>query len=874
MVRRASKTNRPLNSNLICDKFLLTVSRLHLFLFYLGAPMQSLDINSKFEQTLNFVNRTNQLIFLTGKAGTGKTTLLKYIRQNTFKQISVVAPTGVAAINAGGSTIHSFFQFPFTPFLPIFKSTGEMDMSRNTSVLKYNAQRLAIFRNLELLVIDEISMVRADMLDQIDVTLKHTRKKWHLPFGGVQVLLIGDMYQLPPVVQREEWELLSQLYQSPYFFESMVIRNNPPVYIELDKIYRQSEQTFIELLNKVRNNQLDPQSLALLNAHYKSPITQEDYQNNITLTTHNRKADEINTKNINALSGREFKFKSKVEGSFSEKNFPADDELILKKGTRVMFLKNNQEKNYYNGKIGFVTYVDAEKIKVKCDEDSHEIEVGRETWTNVAYKLDKSTKHIDEEVLGTYNQYPLRLAWAITIHKSQGLTFDKLIIDAAESFSAGQVYVALSRCRSLKGLTLSSKISSSSLLNDNHIVNFAGTRQADDQISAIYYSSQRNYIKTVLIGLFDFSELDQNRSDLGGLLQLYKSRLKPEGISWLESFFKRFDSITAVSQRFKNQLTNLMDKAGNLEQDVDLQERLKLASVYFETEINKCNQELKACRLVSESKEAATEFNIILQIMFDAFFQKQMLMQSFSKGFIFSDFVKQKLNLVYPEFKINVYANAKNTKVSAEVIHPQLYRQLLLQRDEICNDEHKPIYMVAANATLIELSNFLPTSPEALLKITGFGEAKVAAFGHLFLDLIKTYMLAHDLQSNMDALKPKKVKKTKKEKAEGDNAKTKKINTKEQSFILFKQGLKLEEIAKQRGYTISTIQTHLIPYIASGEIDISELVSKQHQELIRKALEMFNYEEGLNPIKGNLPPEISFADIRYVMAHRLKHSEA
>jgi ATP-dependent exoDNAse (exonuclease V) alpha subunit len=289
--------------------------------------------------------------------------------------------------------------------------------------------------------------VRADLLDQIDITLRQTRKKWHLPFGGVQVLLIGDMYQLPPVVQREEWKLLSEVYRSPYFFESLVMRHNPPVYIELDKIYRQSEQTFIQLLNKVRNNQLDQQSLDLLNSHYKSNITLDDYRNNITLTTHNRKADEINSGNLNALQGSEFKFRCEVEGSFPDRNYPADEELVLKKGTRVMFLKNNVDKNYYNGKIGIVSYMDKDKIKVKCDEDAEEIEVAKETWTNVSYKLDKTTKHIDEEILGTFVQYPLRLAWAITIHKSQGLTFDKLIIDAAESFSAGQVYVALSRCR-------------------------------------------------------------------------------------------------------------------------------------------------------------------------------------------------------------------------------------------------------------------------------------------------------------------------------------------------------------------------------------------------------------------------------------------
>ena len=831
--------------------------------------MSTIEISPQFEQVLNFVNRTNQSIFLTGKAGTGKTTLLKYIKENTFKQISVVAPTGVAAINAGGSTIHSFFQFPFTPFLPMMKESGELDASKNLAVLKYNAQRLAIFRNLELLVIDEISMVRADLLDQIDVTLRQTRKKWHLPFGGVQVLLIGDMYQLPPVVQHEEWKLLSEVYRSPFFFESLVMRNNPPVYIELDKIYRQSEQIFIQLLNKVRNNKLDLESLNLLNSHYKANITREDYHNNITLTTHNRKADEINTRNLNDLPGKEYRFKAKTDGTFSDKNYPADEELVLKKGTRVMFLKNNTEKNYYNGKIGIVSFIDNELIKVKCEEDKFEIEVGKETWTNVSYKLDKATKHIDEEILGTYTQYPLRLAWAITIHKSQGLTFDKLIIDAAESFSAGQVYVALSRCRSLSGLTLSSKINHQSLLNDTNILNFAATKPDNEKVNTMFTSGQHSFIKTLLTGLFDFSEQLQNRQDLAGILQLYKGRLAASGLDWANSFILRIDALYDVSNRFKYQLSNLIESALNIETDANLQARIKQASVYFELELKKTLDDLKSCTLSTESKEAATELNQLLQALFDAFFQKHVLITSLNSGFVFSDFVKCKLKLTYPDVKLNVYASAKNTKVSADVKHPQLYRDLLLQRDEICNEEHKPIYMVANNKTITDLANYLPDTPELLLKISGFGEAKVNAYGDAFLGIIKSYMREHDLLTNMEALPTKKGSGKKKEQVEGDQ-KVKKVSTREQTFLLFKQGMALPEIAKQRGYTLGTVESHLVPYITDGSVMIDELVSKEKQKLILNALEKFNYEEGLNPIKSKLPADISFSEIRYVMAHRLK----
>ncbi len=830
--------------------------------------MEGIEINIQFEQVLSFVNQTNQLVFLTGKAGTGKTTLLKYIKNNTYKQIAVVAPTGVAAINAGGSTIHSFFQFAFTPFLPTLSESGELLPAKNGPVQKYNSQRLAIFRNLELLVIDEVSMVRADMLDQIDYTLRQTRKKWHLPFGGVQVMLIGDMYQLPPVVQHEEWRILNEVYPSPFFFDSVVVRKNPLVYIELEKIYRQSEQTFIDLLNKVRNNILDFQSLELLNTHYKPNITQNDYQENITLTTHNKKAEEINLTALKALPDKEYRFRCKVDGLFSEKSYPADEELVLKKGTRVMFLKNNSEKNYYNGKIGIVSYIDKDKIKVKCEEDQYEIEVQKEAWTNVSYKVDKTTKHIDEEVLGTFNQYPLRLAWAITIHKSQGLTFDKLIIDAAESFSSGQVYVALSRCRGIKGLTLSSRINPETLQNDKKIVGFAANKHDNEQVNSIFSIAQKTYVKTVLLNLFDFTEIKQTRGDIAGFLQLHKNKINADGFEWANTLFLKIDSVADVASKFKNQLAVLMDKALNLEQDSDLQERIGKAAVYFENECEAVLKLLKECSLRTESKEASVDLNENLQNLFDAFFQKHILIGSCKKAFIFSDLVKNKLKIKYPDFKINISASAKNTKVSADVKHPQLFRELTLLRDEICNDEHKPIYMVVNSKTIVELTNYLPVTEKNLLKISGFGEAKVSAYGDRFLKIIKEYMLEHNLASEIDSLAEKKVKKSKKEKSADE--KIKKTNTKEETYILYKQGLKLEVIAEKRGLTVATIEGHLLPYIESGELNIDNLVSKEKQNLILKALEKFKQEDGITSIKAGLPTNVSFNEIRYIMAKNKK----
>lgn len=832
--------------------------------------MSTIEINPQFEHVLNFVNQTNQPIFLTGKAGTGKTTLLKYIKENTVKQIAVVAPTGVAAINAGGSTIHSFFQFAFAPFLPVLNLEGNADFSKQSvASFKYNSLRLSIFRKLELLVIDEISMVRADLLDQIDFVLRSTRKKMHLPFGGVQVMFIGDMHQLPPVVNHEEWRLLSNIYQSPYFFDSVAIRNNPPVYIELEKIYRQKDQNFIDILNKVRNNNLSFEDLEELNKHYRPDLSNVFIRENITLTTHNQKADEINQKLLKELSDKAYVFKSKTDGIFGEKNYPADEQLTLKKGTRVMFLKNNAEKNYYNGKIGIVTFVSDSTIKVKCEEDSNEIEVGKETWTNVSYKLNKETKVIEEEILGTFSQYPLRLAWAITIHKSQGLTFEKVIIDAAHSFSAGQVYVALSRCRSLGGLTLSSKINAETLYNDKKILQFSSSNKQDQSaIDSIFTSSKNEYIKTILVSLFDLTDIVYSRKDLAGIFQLYKTRINASASEWTEKLFSKLDTLNEVSIKFKNQLSNLIAASTNVEYDENITKRLGQASVYFQTELEQINNLLKNIPFTTESKEAAEELNAELQSLFEQTFSKIALFKASAYGFNLHEFLKAKLKIIYPSIRINVYENAKNAKISGDINHPALYKKLLLLRDDICNEEQKPIYMVANNKALKELTEFLPTTKNELMQISGFGDARVEAFGEQFLSIIKDYMFEHDIESNMTAKSPKKEKKTKKEKEDG--VEKKKVSSKEQTFALFKQGLSIDEISIMRGFAKTTLEGHLAPYISSGEINIDLLVSREKQKTIMQALEKFDKATGLNPIKSSLPDNISFSEIRYVLAVKMK----
>ena len=391
------------------------------------------DLNNEmFRFATELVNQSSRNIFLTGKAGTGKTTFLKYIRESCPKQIAVVAPTGVAAINAGGVTIHSFFQLPISPFIPETKGFTNKNNDQNNPHSLLSRQRLTsekkkVLQELELLIIDEISMVRCDTMDAIDLVLRHVRNRHHKRFGGVQVLFIGDMYQLPPVIPEQEWSVLSEYYNSPYFFDSHVIKEDQPVCIEFNKIYRQSEEKFINLLNRVRNNELDAEGMNLLESRHKPLFRRNKQGGYIILTTHNYKADSTNANELQQLNGKLFSFQAEITGEFSEKAYPADEMLQLKEGAQVMFIKNDSEKSkrYFNGKIGIVTKLGEEKIFVQCKDEPDEIEVKKEKWENIRYTLNKNTRRLDEEILGSFTQYPLRLAWAITIHKSQGLTFEK-----------------------------------------------------------------------------------------------------------------------------------------------------------------------------------------------------------------------------------------------------------------------------------------------------------------------------------------------------------------------------------------------------------------------------------------------------------------
>lgn len=509
--------------------------------------------NVEFNNAAEFVRHTDKLVYLTGKAGTGKTTFLKYIKDTTNKNTVILAPTGVAAINAGGVTIHSFFQIPFGPFVPDdsrLRTTASETKNRETiyTTFRYRDDKREIIENLELLIIDEISMVRADVLDVIDRILKVFRKKPYLPFGGVQVILIGDTFQLPPIADNEQWSILSQFYKTPFFFSSKIIEQNKPLYIELKKIYRQNEQEFIDLLNRVRVSQVNANDFSALNAKY-NPTFSGNGSDYIILATHNNIVNETNLTKLNQLTSELFTYEANVTNTFPDKYKPTDHHLKLKVGAQIMFIKNDtgEYKRYYNGKIGKIKELEEATITVVFDDES-EVEVERAVWNNIQYSYNREQKKIVEKIVGTFEQFPIRLAWAITVHKSQGLTFEKVIADLGRAFAPGQVYVALSRCTSFSGLMLKTQLNSYAIKTDPRVIEFAKnetpgtliTEQLNTGKADFYYKKAREeFGKGKIKSAFDFFKRALKfRNDID--TDIFKKFIEVQGKRLLD--FKRKNS--------------------------------------------------------------------------------------------------------------------------------------------------------------------------------------------------------------------------------------------------------------------------------------------------------------------------------------------
>jgi hypothetical protein len=465
---------------------------------------------------LRFINQTHQSVFLTGKAGTGKTTLLKEIIATTHKNTVVVAPTGIAALNAGGVTIHSMFQLPFGGFIPDnsapqFSDTTKFETKATLRRhFKMSGQKRAVIRNMELLIIDEVSMLRADLLDAMDYMMQTVRKK-SAPFGGVQVLFIGDLLQLPPIIRDEEWRTLRSYYKGKFFFHAHVIQQYPPLYIELSKIYRQTDDRFISVLNNLRNNEITPTDIQMLNEFVKPNFDLKSNKGYITLTTHNAKADVMNAQSLEDLEGNLVTFKPEITDDFPEKIFPVDPNLQLKIGAQIMFVKNDlsPDKNYFNGKMGIVKTMTSKEIWVHFPDEDKTIEVDKYEWQNIRYTVNEMTKEIEEEILGTFVHYPIKLAWAITVHKSQGLTFDKAALDVSQVFLPGQAYVALSRLRSLNGLVLLSPLRMNGILNDQDVMDYAENKASEEALANALKRETNNFILNYLKNSFDWNELAQ-----------------------------------------------------------------------------------------------------------------------------------------------------------------------------------------------------------------------------------------------------------------------------------------------------------------------------------------------------------------------------
>jgi hypothetical protein len=819
--------------------------------------------NEMFRLAIQLVNQSSRNIFLTGKAGTGKTTFLKYIRENCPKQIAVVAPTGVAAINAGGVTIHSFFQLPLSPFIPETKgfSVNKEEVTDRHSLisrLRINNEKKKVLQQLELLIIDEISMVRCDTMDAIDTVLRHIRHRPFERFGGVQVLFIGDMLQLPPVIKDQEWNLLSGFYGSPYFFDSIVIKEEAPVYIEFNKIYRQSEEQFIQLLNQVRNNDLDEEGMKVLESRFHPTFNHTKQDGYIILTTHNDKARNININELQNCEGKLFSFNAEIEGEFSDRAYPADEILQLKVGAQVMFIKNDADKSkrYFNGKIGVVTKLEPEKIVVQCKDEPEEIDVKKERWENIRYTMNKTTRQLDEEALGSFTQYPLRLAWAITIHKSQGLTFEKAIIDAGEAFAPGQVYVALSRCTNLGGMILQSRVRSSSLFSDQRIVRFSQSSASAHQLQQELVTSRKSYQQSVLLSMFDFSSTFNNAKEILTYLVEHTSAFNPESFSWIEELIGKMQKIQETAAKFHLQIQALFRQPEIPEENTVLKERIKAAASYFTDELGMLIQFLQKSPVITDSRIHAKEYNDSLKEVFAQLAIKKFLLEGDRDHFNIEAFHQGKKKFVLPPFTINAYAGTSNQKIESP--HPLLHQQLRKLRDSICAKKDIPIYIVAGSRTIDEMAEYLPQTLDELRKISGFGDVKIEAYGNQFLAIIQEYCKEHNLSSRIQEKLPKR------ERKESRSPKTK-VDTKAETYKLYKEGIAIADIAKQRTLTIQTIEGHLAHYVQTGGIDINELVSREKLVLIEPAIKEFN-GGSITPIKEKLGSTVSFGEIRLVIA--------
>ncbi len=798
----------------------------------------------------NFVEKTDRNVFLTGKAGTGKTTFLHKIKTESNKRLIVVAPTGVAAINAKGVTIHSFFQMPFGPIIPGIQKQSKF---------KFGKIKINIIKSLDLLIIDEISMVRADLLDGIDQVLRRYKNR-NKVFGGVQVLMIGDLQQLAPVVKPYEWQLLQQHYKTMYFFSSHAFMQANAVSIELKHIYRQADETFIKILNEVRNDQLSDESAIILNKRFQPNFTPQNEDGYITLTTHNNRANSINDEQLNKITSKSRNYSAKIKGKFNEYAYPTKEKLKLKVGAQVMFIKNDSsfEKRYYNGKIGTIILLEDDKVWVKCKDDNQVIETLPEVWENVVYQINSETKEIKEEVAGSFSQIPLRLAWAITIHKSQGLTFDKAIIDAEASFTHGQTYVALSRCKTLEGIVLKTKITSNAIINDSKVVAFTNEVEENFPTAQDLRISQKNYQLNLIEDLFNYQYFlypiqrlikiyYENKTSFKGNIIEPLNHIKDNGIV----------KLMKVATSFKSQLATLSATVDNLEEDTQLQERIKKGISYFKTQtIEQIKTPFDKLTFSTENKSVKKDFTKQLDDFEELLTVKLVCFNGLSKGFSVDKYLDIRAKAVLE--KSETVTSTKKGKKRAEVIdtdHPVLFEQLKEYRKQTSEKMECPPFQVFTQITLFELCAYFPKNKQELLKISGMGKIRVEKHGEEILVIINKYIAENDVQ-------PKEV--TYIDSPKRKDSKPKKVPTKQHTLNLFKSGKTVTEIAKERDLVEGTIYGHLIHFVPTGEVEVKDIMPLKKYKELKKIIENTEFD-GLTDLKNKIDDKFTYYELRLVL---------
>ncbi|TYA94793.1 helix-turn-helix domain-containing protein [Seonamhaeicola marinus] len=803
--------------------------------------------NKELDLAWDFVTNTDRHVFLTGKAGTGKTTFLHKLKMQSLKRMVVVAPTGVAAINAKGVTIHSFFQMPFGPILPDADLNTGKGFNR-----KFNKTKINIIKSMDLLVIDEISMVRADLLDGIDKTLRRFRDK-NKVFGGVQLLMIGDLQQLSPVIKEDEWQLLSKYYKNGFFFSSHAYALCNAITVELKHIYRQDNPKFIAILNEIRNNALTKASADELNKRYLPEFVPEEGEGYIALTTHNNRAEKTNYSELDKLTTKEKTYKATIEGKFPEFAYPNKEELTLKVGAQVMFIKNDSstEKRYFNGKIGKVILLDKDEVIVKCPDDDYNIVTTPEIWENINYTVDKETNAITENKIGSYTQMPLRLAWSITIHKSQGLTFEKAIIDAQGAFAHGQTYVALSRCKSLEGLVLKSKIDASQIISDANVQSFNENAAENAPDDNDLLASKADFQLNLISEIFEFYKflypisrmLDvfyKNRNSIEGTIEAPLLKMK-EGVT----------NLVKVGSGFKTQLKALSEAGKLPEFSEDIQERFIKGVHYFNSQTQEyIKTPFETLGFTTDNKAIEKDLNKPLDSIEDFLTTKLLYFEGLKEGFKTEEFLRLRAKSVF-------MAKEKPKKPKKTVIdgttNIELFELLRVLRNDIAQASGLVHFQVFTQKALYDMCETLPTNKAELLKVNGMGKTRVAKYGTEILEVIREFCDENDIEvsSDIDMFKP-------------ETPKRKKGDTKKESLALFKTGKTVEQIADERELNVNTVIGHLASYMPTGEVKIIDLMSEAHYNELKVLIPETKFEN-LSDLKHQLDDKYSYGELRLVL---------